>query len=358
MVSGYSTFVQKMYSILENDELKEIVSWSASGDSFLVHSPGEFARSVLPRYFKHSNFSSYNRQLNMWGFSKISNLSSSPVSSVGSTNSRIGTTEFIEPAWEFRHPFFQRGQVHLLVQIKRKSPKPARSPSPDTTDPETVTQLEARVADLESTVANMHSAADQNRAVLKRMAQWVLAGGAAPAAVLEEARAILRDMGDPASEPTVERVHAPLPSLSALLARHADGVAVHQVAPPIAPLPPISPTRPHVATSAATTTSPTALPSFSTASASPIPAQPSYSHSCPVHGPAATLPPLRSALTHQHPITSAPKATAAWSMDAAWPASVPYVDVYDAAPAPGTMSRSAWYGFDDMSRVPKRVRVQ
>ncbi|KAJ3375296.1 hypothetical protein GGF31_004414 [Allomyces arbusculus] len=199
MVSGHSTFVQKMYSILENDELKEIVSWSASGDSFLVHSPGEFARSVLPRYFKHSNFSSYNRQLNMWGFSKISNLSSSPVSPVGSStsNSRKGMTEFIEPAWEFRHPFFQRGQVHLLVQIKRKSPKPARSPSP-VTDDAVVTQLEARVADLESKIADMHSAADQNRAALKRMAQWVLAAGAAaPTAVVEEARAILRDICDP-----------------------------------------------------------------------------------------------------------------------------------------------------------------
>ncbi|KNE61443.1 hypothetical protein AMAG_06269 [Allomyces macrogynus ATCC 38327] len=323
MVSGHSTFVQKMYSILENGELKDIVSWSASGDSFLVHSPGEFARSVLPRYFKHSNFSSYNRQLNMWGFSKISNLASSPVSTVNSTNSRNGTTEYIEPAWEFRHPFFQRGQVHLLVQIKRKSPKPARSPSPGTTDPETVTQLEARVADLESTIADMHSAADQNRATLKRMAQWVLAGGALPAAVIDEARMILRDLGDPLPEVMVERVHAPLPSPSALLARHADGVAIHQIASPIAPLPPISPARPHVSTTAVRTMSPTALSPLSTASTTQIPALPSYSHSCPVHGPAATLPPLRPTATHRHPVTSTPKKAITWSVDAAWPASVP-----------------------------------
>ncbi|KNE56999.1 hypothetical protein AMAG_02759 [Allomyces macrogynus ATCC 38327] len=288
MVSGHSTFVQKMYSILENDELKQIVSWSASGDSFLVHSPGEFARSVLPRYFKHSNFSSYNRQLNMWGFSKISNLSSSPISAVNSNSSRNGTAEFIEPAWEFRHPYFQRGQVHLLVQIKRKSPKPARSPSPGT-DSETVTHLEARVADLESTIANMHSAADQSRAALKRMAQWVLAGGAIPTAVVEEARTILRDMGDPVLETTLERMPAPLPSPSALLAQHADGVAAHQVVPPIAPLAPISPTRPHVSTMM----SPTTLSSFSTTSASP------------------------------YPNTSAPKPAITWSFDAVWPANVP-----------------------------------
>jgi heat shock transcription factor len=44
-----------------------VVSWSdASDGSFVVWNPPEFAARMLPTYFKHSNFSSFIRQLNTY----------------------------------------------------------------------------------------------------------------------------------------------------------------------------------------------------------------------------------------------------------------------------------------------------
>ena len=44
---------------------QHLICWNYNGTSFLIMDQNEFAREVLPRYFKHSNYSSYVRQLNM-----------------------------------------------------------------------------------------------------------------------------------------------------------------------------------------------------------------------------------------------------------------------------------------------------
>ncbi|KAK4046012.1 Heat shock transcription factor [Microbotryomycetes sp. JL201] len=95
--------------MVNEPDTNHLIHWSDDGDSFIVTSADNFSKDVLPRFFKHSNFGSFVRQCNMYGFHKVPNL-------------QQGVLHQDESAelLEFSNPNFVRGQPDLLCLIKRQ----------------------------------------------------------------------------------------------------------------------------------------------------------------------------------------------------------------------------------------------
>lgn len=96
-------------SMVDDPSSDDLIRWADDGMSFLVLRHEDFAKRVLPRFFKHSNFSSFVRQLNMYGFHKVPHLQQGVLHADSDAE-----------RWEFSNPHFQRNQPDLLLLVTRK----------------------------------------------------------------------------------------------------------------------------------------------------------------------------------------------------------------------------------------------
>jgi Heat shock transcription factor len=97
---GKSIFLENLVCILDQNTYSDIISWSEDGHSFMIHNIKEFSEQVLPLHFKHKNFSSFHRQLNLYGFTRDKRTSKGKC---------------------FKHSLFVRDRHDLISKIQKKS---------------------------------------------------------------------------------------------------------------------------------------------------------------------------------------------------------------------------------------------
>lgn len=71
VITPFPVKLHDMLDKIEADGLASVVSWQPHGRCFVVHKPKEFVNHVMPHYFKQTKMASFQRQLNLYGFNRL-----------------------------------------------------------------------------------------------------------------------------------------------------------------------------------------------------------------------------------------------------------------------------------------------
>ncbi|ABP00726.1 predicted protein, partial [Ostreococcus lucimarinus CCE9901] len=86
----------KTWNLVSDEHSNDTIAWNENGRTFTVWKPDVLESEYLPKTFKHSNFASFVRQLNNYGFRKCHS-----------------------DRYEFGVEGFERGKPELLTTLKR-----------------------------------------------------------------------------------------------------------------------------------------------------------------------------------------------------------------------------------------------
>jgi hypothetical protein len=95
------TFPMKLLAVLEQielDGLSDVIGWQPHGRCFCIHKNKEFVEYVMPTYFRQGKLTSFQRQLNLYGFARLTRG---------------------KDAGAYYHELFLRGKANLAKRMKR-----------------------------------------------------------------------------------------------------------------------------------------------------------------------------------------------------------------------------------------------
>jgi len=299
-------FLTKLLQILETSEYSDVVRWAVPGEqrsldasydalgdtpggydpltAFVVVDPNAFAKTILPRFFKHNKLSSFIQQLYTYGFRRAS---PAPAALSVSPSAERGCALDKGSAIAFMHDSFRPGRTDLLNQIKRgstprvasssafgprapafdRAPLPAYLTSSDSSDT-ALSELRLEMSALESMLNQVERTHRERYAIDGQWLEYLI-------------HAVQHRLRNRASGPSAAH-SAPAPDVAAassMAAPAAAGPSAHPQSPSI------SITSDPAATAAAL--APAASPAGSTASTAPASASPAVSAPAPAPAPAA-----------------------------------------------------------------------
>eukprot|EP00554_Chaetoceros_debilis_P001656 CAMPEP_0194081620 /NCGR_PEP_ID=MMETSP0149-20130528/7348_1 /TAXON_ID=122233 /ORGANISM="Chaetoceros debilis, Strain MM31A-1" /LENGTH=423 /DNA_ID=CAMNT_0038763565 /DNA_START=92 /DNA_END=1363 /DNA_ORIENTATION=- len=152
-------FLVKTYDMVSTCDPR-LAEWAEDGETFVVKDPEEFAKVIIPKYFDHSKFSSFSRQLNFYGFKKV------PTKPVRAANNKENAKHV-----RFYNEKFKKNRKDLLSQIQRST----RGAGNASSQVQEVKALKERVSHLEADLMFMQSSfknlEEQMRQVLSMQQQ-------------------------------------------------------------------------------------------------------------------------------------------------------------------------------------------
>lgn len=114
-------FPEKLHEMLTIESLPHtdstaIVSWLPHGRAFIVRTPKQFTSVIMPKYFRQTKLTSFQRQLNLYGFRRITQG---------------------PDAGAYYHELFLRGRSQLCMRMVRQKIKGTghKQPTDVTTEP-------------------------------------------------------------------------------------------------------------------------------------------------------------------------------------------------------------------------------
>jgi len=94
------TFPLRLHKILSNPEYQDCIVWLPHGRAWRIVNKTQFEKKVIPHHFRHARYASFMRQVNGWGFNRV--------------------TEGPDHNSYF-HKFFLRGQPDLCQKMRRST---------------------------------------------------------------------------------------------------------------------------------------------------------------------------------------------------------------------------------------------
>ncbi|KAM0754741.1 winged helix DNA-binding domain-containing protein [Meredithblackwellia eburnea MCA 4105] len=133
-------FISKLVHILNHPEHQRFIRWNAAGDAFVFAHTRTELQDIFARLFRHSNCHSFVRQLNIYGFQRLTTLQLLTAIETPTASHFVDPTSYPDSPLSaadfsgFTHPLFFRdrpGQPCDLSCIKPRT-KPKRKSAPAT----------------------------------------------------------------------------------------------------------------------------------------------------------------------------------------------------------------------------------
>lgn len=144
-------FPRKLHQILEDAEnlgFTSTIGWMDDGESFLIVDKDRLENEIMPRYFLSGKFKSFQRSLNLWGFT-CERTEGVLLPGIGSRR---------------HHPLFLRGKIHLCKKMRRTRIKKPGTRSRDKNNDRTsvhkngsATQATEKTACSKETMSNINA---------------------------------------------------------------------------------------------------------------------------------------------------------------------------------------------------------